>query len=96
MKRISVAIVVFVALAGQATAQSKSPGPGISPKPLEATLDAFIAQGMKDWKIPGLSIVVVKDGATVYEKRCVKDSSDAERHCILAGDECSPAASRPT
>lgn len=33
-----------------------------------ATLDAFIVRGMADWKIPGLSIVVVKDGVAVYEK----------------------------
>ncbi|HEX5345228.1 MAG TPA: serine hydrolase [Duganella sp.] len=31
-------------------------------------LDAFIAKGMSDWKIPGLSIVVVNDKGVVYEK----------------------------
>jgi CubicO group peptidase (beta-lactamase class C family) len=36
--------------------------------PPTAQLDAFIARGMADWKIPGLSIVVVNDGAAVYEK----------------------------
>ncbi len=35
---------------------------------MERELDAFIAQGMKDWKIPGLSIVVVNEKGVLYEK----------------------------
>lgn len=31
-------------------------------------LDTFIEKGMKDWKLPGLSIVVVKDDKVVYLK----------------------------
>jgi CubicO group peptidase (beta-lactamase class C family) len=31
-------------------------------------LDAFIEKGMQDWKLPGLSIVVVKDGKVAYLK----------------------------
>jgi len=31
-------------------------------------LDTFIEKGMKDWKLPGLSIVVVKDDKLVYLK----------------------------
>lgn len=34
----------------------------------EKELDTFIAKGMKDWKLPGMSIVVVKDGKVVYLK----------------------------
>ena len=34
----------------------------------EKALDAFIEKGMKDWKLPGLSAVVVKDGKVVYLK----------------------------
>ena len=34
----------------------------------EKELDAFIEKGMKDWKLPGLSAVVVKDGKVVYLK----------------------------
>jgi CubicO group peptidase (beta-lactamase class C family) len=60
--------VALICLAGPAAAQTKPTGPGAAPKAPDATLDAFITQGMKDWKIPGLSIVVVKDGVTVYEK----------------------------
>ena len=33
-----------------------------------AALDAYIEKAMADWKLPGLSIAVVKDGQTVYLK----------------------------
>jgi len=32
------------------------------------SLDAYILQGLKDWSVPGLSIVIVKDGKTVLMK----------------------------
>jgi CubicO group peptidase (beta-lactamase class C family) len=32
------------------------------------SLDSYIRQGMKDWQVPGLSIVVVKDGKVVFMK----------------------------
>ena len=31
-------------------------------------LDGIVQQGMADWKIPGLAVVVVKDGKTVFKK----------------------------
>lgn len=31
-------------------------------------LDAMIVQGIKDWKIPGLAAIVVKDGEVVFQK----------------------------
>jgi len=31
-------------------------------------LDAMIVQGMEDWKIPGLTTVVIKDGEVVFQK----------------------------
>lgn len=34
----------------------------------EADLDAFIARGMREWRIPGLSIAVVRDDSIVYAK----------------------------
>ncbi len=34
----------------------------------EQALDTFIEKGMKDWKLPGLSIVVMKDDKVVYLK----------------------------
>lgn len=35
---------------------------------LSVALDAYIAKGLTDWRIPGLSIVVVHDKDVVYEK----------------------------
>lgn len=32
------------------------------------SLENYIRQGMKDWQIPGLSIVIVKDGQVVWMK----------------------------
>ena len=31
-------------------------------------LDTMIVQGMKDWKVPGLAAIVVKDGEVVFQK----------------------------
>jgi CubicO group peptidase (beta-lactamase class C family) len=31
-------------------------------------LDGFVEQVMKDWKVPGLAVAVVKDGKVVYAK----------------------------
>lgn len=33
-----------------------------------AGLDAYVAQAVRDWKVPGLAIAVVKDGAIVFAK----------------------------
>jgi CubicO group peptidase (beta-lactamase class C family) len=51
--------------ASQAPAEERAVNAASTP---QAVLDAFIPQGLRDWKIPGLSIVVVKDGSVVYEK----------------------------
>ena len=32
------------------------------------SIDNYIAQGMKDWQLPGLAVVIVKDGKTVLLK----------------------------
>ncbi len=31
-------------------------------------LDAFVEKGLAEWKVPGLSIAVVKDGAVVLSR----------------------------
>ncbi len=36
--------------------------------PIETDLDAYIAKGMQDWGIPGLSIAVVRNDSVVYVK----------------------------
>jgi len=66
MKHLALTLVLVCSVTASAVAQPKPaarPAAAVGP-----ALDAFIGQGMKDWKIPGLSIVVVKDGAAVYEK----------------------------
>jgi CubicO group peptidase (beta-lactamase class C family) len=35
---------------------------------IKDSLDNYITQGMKDWDIPGMSVVIVKDGNVVYMK----------------------------
>src|SRR5690349_26356 len=39
-----------------------------TPSFIKNDLDAYIKQGMKDWDVPGLAIVVVKDGKVVVMK----------------------------
>ncbi len=44
------------------------------------SLDTYIRQGMKDWQIPGLALVIVKDGKVVLAKGYgVKDIQTGER-----------------
>ncbi|HEY6955777.1 MAG TPA: serine hydrolase domain-containing protein, partial [Flavisolibacter sp.] len=38
------------------------------PSFIKDSLDSYINKGIRDWKIPGLSIVIVKDGAVVVMK----------------------------
>ena len=43
------------------------------------SLDAYIRQGMSDWQVPGLSIVIVKDGKIAFIKGYgVKDINSKE------------------
>lgn len=57
----------FLALALVLAVQAPSLIAQVQPT-LAPVLDPFIEKGLKDWNIPGLSIVVVRDGAVVYEK----------------------------
>ncbi|WP_339657451.1 serine hydrolase [uncultured Maribacter sp.] len=52
-----ISIALFVVLG--VSAQQKTPN---------KKLDAMIVQGMKDWKVPGLATIVVKDGEVVFQK----------------------------
>jgi CubicO group peptidase (beta-lactamase class C family) len=67
MARLAAAFLISCLLAGHSVAQPM-PASAAAVYPPAAELDAFIEQGMKDWRIPGLSIVVVHNGASVYEK----------------------------
>src|SRR5215475_5011276 len=46
-----------------ATAQPKS-----EPSFISDSLDAYIQKGLKDWNLPGLAVVIVKDGKIVWMK----------------------------
>jgi hypothetical protein len=67
MSRVAAAFLITCLFVGPSAAQP-SPAPAAAVKPSAAELDAFIERGMKDWRIPGSSIVVVHDGASVYER----------------------------
>lgn len=41
---------------------------GQTPSFISDSLDRYIEQGLKDWDVPGLSIVIVKDGKVVWQK----------------------------
>lgn len=59
MRRLATLLLCTALLAPHARAQSRG---------VEADLDAYIAKGMQDWHIPGLSIAVVKGDSVVYAK----------------------------
>jgi len=60
---IAVLLVAVACLPAASLAQKPKPSP-----PLAAELDDYISKGMRDWKIPGLSIAVVKGGDVVYAR----------------------------
>jgi CubicO group peptidase (beta-lactamase class C family) len=44
------------------------PGKAESPYPGFQGFEKFVEDGMKEWKVPGLAIAIVKDGKVMYEK----------------------------
>jgi len=55
MRRVCLAALIFATL--QVSAQ---------PAFIKDSLENYITRGMQDWKVPGLSIVIVKDGKIAY------------------------------
>ena len=51
--------ISFVVAAHGAAAQSKEPYPG---------LDAYVTNAIETWKIPGLSIAIVRNDSVIYAK----------------------------
>jgi CubicO group peptidase (beta-lactamase class C family) len=55
---------------------------------LGADLDQFIERTMKDWKVPGMAVTVVKDGQVILSKgyglRDVKNNKPATDHTLFA------------
>jgi len=63
-------ILLFVSIGFWANAQ---------PSFIRDSLDKYIEQGMKDWQVPGLSIVIVKDGQVILMKGYgIKDIQNKE------------------
>ena len=60
-----------------------------------AGFDTFVEQAMKDWKVPGLALAVVKDGQIVYAKgygyRDVKNGLKVTPDTLFAIGSCSKA-----
>ena len=54
-----IAISTIATSAGQAAAQTKEPYPGF---------DAYVSKAIQTWKIPGLSIAIVRNDSVVYAK----------------------------
>jgi CubicO group peptidase (beta-lactamase class C family) len=58
--------VALATLAGAAPlAAQRAPA---DPQPSIAELDAYVAKAVRDWKVPGLAIAVVKDDSVVLAK----------------------------
>lgn len=62
-KSTAVALLLLAGAANPATAQIIS-----GPRFLQDSLDAYVRRGLRLWNIPGLAVVVVKDGQTVLER----------------------------
>jgi CubicO group peptidase (beta-lactamase class C family) len=58
MKQFFITMLALVALSAM----------GQTPSFVADSLDSYINKGLKDWQLPGLSIVVVKDGKVVVQK----------------------------
>jgi CubicO group peptidase (beta-lactamase class C family) len=53
-----------------------------------ASLDRFISQAQEAWPVPGMAVVIVKDGQTVFEKGYgmteVGGSDPVDEHTLFA------------
>lgn len=77
MKKLILAVLLFKASAG--TAQV--------PSFVKDSLDAYINQGLREWDIPGLSVVIVKDGQVVtmkgYGVRSLQSRQPVDEHTLF-------------
>jgi CubicO group peptidase (beta-lactamase class C family) len=82
MRTLLLAACLFCASTGLVHAQSATPDVAVDAKAAE--LDAYIDKAMQDWKLPGLSIAVVRDGHAVYVKgfgaRAVGEAARVDAH----------------
>lgn len=59
MKRLLLLPIAFLLLPFFSTAQ---------PSFITDSIDAYVEKGLKDWQVPGLAVVVVKDGKVILQK----------------------------
>ncbi len=89
VRRLTILLLTFLLL----------PSPTLIGAPLSEPningLDAFIERIMKDWKVPGLAVAIVKDGKIAYAKgfgyRDVKKSFPVTPDTLFAIGSCSKA-----
>src|SRR5215468_6078573 len=94
MRQLSVRLITLflIALLGgpaKLRAQDNSTPPNFN------GFDGFVEQVMKDWKVPGLAVAVVKDGKVIYAKgfgyRDVKKGLKVTPDTLFAIGSCSKA-----
>ena len=61
------ALGLIPATVGTGVTQEPPPGAQTATSDLEG-LDDFIAEQMKEWKVPGLAIAIVRDGKAIHVK----------------------------
>ena len=77
MKKLFIFLLLIASAAGFAQ----------SPSFITDSLDSYINRGMKDWNVPGLSIVIVKDGKVVtmkgYGVRNLQTQQPVDEHTLF-------------
>src|SRR6202789_2981692 len=77
MRRFSILAAPLLAFGALITAAPANAAPAAAPQAISpkaqnsanwSSLDQFISSSMKDWKVPGASVAIVRDGAAVYMK----------------------------
>src|SRR5689334_9372982 len=78
MKKITGFLFIFF-LSAAASAQL--------PSFIKDSIDSYINQGLKEWNVPGLSVVIVKDGKVVlmkgYGVRDIERQTPVDEHTLF-------------
>lgn len=89
----SAAALAVLALTAAPAAAQKGKGKGDAAR--FAQLDAYVAQTIKDWKVPGVALAIVKDDSIVYAKgygtRTVGKQEPVDANTIFAIGSASKA-----
>jgi len=92
MKRTQIGLTVLLILTMAVAAFAQTPQTG---QPNLNGFDGFVEQVMKDWKVPGIAVAIVKDGKVVYAQgygyRDVKRQLKVTPDTLFAIGSCSKA-----